>query len=263
MALLDVRFFSEVLQIQTAITVLLPQRPFLAPPLLPWPPDGKLACLWLLHGLSDDHTIWTRRTALERHVDGRNLAVVMPPAGRSYYADMAAGERWWTFVSEEVPHVARSMFPIAADRPRNFVAGLSMGGYGAFKHAFLHPGRYAAAASLSGALDAPSIARARIEGPDGPQRRREFENMFGDLARLQGGPHDLFHLAETALRSRETLPRLYQCCGTEDFLYEDNRRFRDFARRIGLAVDYDEGPGAHEWGYWDAQIRKVLDWIGV
>jgi S-formylglutathione hydrolase FrmB len=78
---------------------------------------------------------------------------------------------------------------------------------------------------------------------------------------LEGGPNDLFHLAKQVARRKRPRPALYQWCGTEDFLYEDNVRFREHAKSLKLAVAYEEGPGGHEWACWDRQIQKVLAWL--
>jgi putative tributyrin esterase len=63
-------------------------------------------------------------------------------------------------------------------------------------------------------------------------------------------------------KSKGPQPRLYQWCGTEDFLYQDNLVFRDHDARLGLGLTYEEGPGTHEWQYWDTQIQRVLEWLG-
>jgi S-formylglutathione hydrolase FrmB len=253
MPLLNVHFRSEVLQLSVAVNVILPP-----------PPPGtrgferKLPVLWLLHGLSDDHTAWLRRTSIERYVEGRELAVVMPAVDRSFYADMVRGNRYWTYISTELPILMRAWFPLSARREDNFAAGLSMGGYGAFKLALTHPSRFAAAASLSGALQ-------RYSGnfpPGTPvEWQRELENMFGDLTQFAGSPNDIYHLAAKVARSSGPRPRLYAACGTEDFLYADNLRFKAHAAQIGLPLTYEEAPGEHEWGFWDRYIQRVLDWL--
>ncbi len=219
------------------------------------PGDGH-PTLYLLHGLSDDHTAWQRWTSIERYVEGLDLAVVMPAAQRSFYTDMAAGGCYWTFISEEVPYVARSLFHLSARREDTFVTGLSMGGYGAFKLALSFPDRYSAVASLSGALNV-----ARMVFDPKTDWLDEAPAMFGDLASVKGGPNDLFYLAKKLAASRGPKPRLYQWCGTEDFLYKDNVRFHKLAQKLGLALDYSESPGTHEWKYWDQQIRVVLEWL--
>jgi S-formylglutathione hydrolase FrmB len=175
----------------------------------------------------------------------------MPAVHRSFYTDTTFGYRYWTFISEELPMLARYFFPLSDAREHNFVAGLSMGGYGAFKLALYYPDRFAAAASLSGAVNVANFIK---EGwPEG-------KLIFGNYRQTHGSPNDLFSLAEKVAKS-QVQPRLFQCCGTEDFLYQDNLRFRDHARKLGLDLTYEEGPAEHEWGYWDKMIQKVLDWL--
>ena len=149
-----------------------------------------------------------------------------------------------------------SFFPLSDARDDNFVAGLSMGGYGAMKLALSHPDRFAAAASLSGAMD----VEATRSGSLGSDRDRLFRQIWGDES-ISGTPNDLFWLLDQCARSGGPRPKLYQCCGTEDFLYEQNLRFRDVVRRTDYDYTYEEGPGAHDWAYWDAKIQDVLAWL--
>jgi S-formylglutathione hydrolase FrmB len=253
MALFHVNFFSNVLGLSVAMDVILPQ---------PAPGtrrgEQKLPVLWLLHGLSDDHTIWQRRTSIERYVEPLNLAVVMPAVDRSFYTDMAQGNRYWSYISEELPALARSFFPLSARREDNFVAGLSMGGYGAFKLALRHPERYAAAASLSGALR--HFDRDLVEDPD-PTWHAEIANVFGDLASFATSEENVYHLAQQLAASGAPSPMLYQCCGVDDFLYADNLAFKQHAVTLGLPLTYEEGPGEHNWAYWDQQVQRVLAWL--
>jgi S-formylglutathione hydrolase FrmB len=149
------------------------------------------------------------------------------------------------------------LFPISTKREETFIAGLSMGGYGAFRIAFNKPERFAAAASLSGALDMAYDTFS--DSP--PEWVAERRNIFGDLDKMAGSSHDLRFLAEQLVASGVPRPRLYQCCGTEDHLYEQNQRFLIFARSLKLDLTYEEGPGEHEWGYWDLMIQRVLAWL--
>jgi S-formylglutathione hydrolase FrmB len=254
MALIHCDFFSRILGLSTSMCVILPDPPPATDQ--PGAANEKLPALYLLHGLSDDHTMWQRRTSIERYAARMKLAIIMPAAHRSFYTDMVNGYRYWTFISEELPAAARSFFRLSEKREDTFAAGLSMGGYGAFKLALTHPERYAAAASLSGALD---VARAARDS-DG-ERRIEWENTFGNAESISGSGNDLFHLATQGAKPGIEKPMLYQCCGTEDFLYSDNLRFRDRALSLGLNLTWEEGPGAHEWGYWDKQIQRVLNWL--
>ncbi len=255
MALIQCTFFSEVLQLSTAMNVILPQscrgqigmggNDTKEPP----------AVLYLLHGLSDDHTAWLRRTSIERYVADLPLAVVMPAVNRSFYTDMAHGDNYWTFISEELPQIVQSFFRVSRDWKKTFVAGLSMGGYGAFKLALTHPDRYAASASLSGCLDINAVTS---EGK--AIEKSEYKDIFGPLDQLPGSENDLLALLSRFPRSGKT--EFYQCCGTEDFLYNENLTFRSHARNLDLTYEEHQGE-AHNWDYWDQQIQRVLNWLPI
>src|SRR3954470_13685669 len=166
MAHLRCDFFSEALSLSTSMTVLLPQRTTTQIGLAGRQVGGPPPVLYLLHGLSDDDTIWLRRTSIERYVAPLGLAVVMPAVQRSFYTDEAYGGRYWTFVSEELPELVGRFFRVSQRREDTFVAGLSMGGSGALKVPLRQPERFAAAPSLSGALDvARGSRRPREEDP--------------------------------------------------------------------------------------------------
>jgi S-formylglutathione hydrolase FrmB len=252
MALLRCDFFSEVLEVGTSMTVLLPQagdgQVGVTAPGSGGTDDG-FPVLYLLHGLSDDATGWTRYTSIERYAGEHGLAVVMPQVQRSFYADEAHGGSYWTFLSEELPSIVGSFFRVSGRREDTFVAGLSMGGYGAFKWALRQPGRFAAAASLSGALDLAVLE-------EDSWRRPLFDRVFDGRI---GPGDDLFALLAAADPS--TLPALYVGCGTEDHLYDASVRFVADATAAGVDLHVDFRPGEHEWGLWDAAIRDVLAWL--
>lgn len=253
MALMQCRFYSEALGLSTTMTVILPQNTTTQIGMDSRSGSHLHPTLYLLHGLSDDDSIWPRRTSIERYVASKGIAVVMPQVHRSFYTDMEYGGKYWTFVSEELPALARSFFPLSDKREDNFVAGLSMGGYGAFKLALRKPEMFAAAASLSGVMDVSARFKDDRFG-------REKKLIFGDTP-IQGTDHDLLSLLKKLDQSDRPKPKLYQCCGTEDFLYEDNQNFLKACRKTSLDLTYNEGPGGHEWKYWDDQIQEVLNWL--
>ncbi len=255
MAFLTCHFFAESLGMCTSMNVLLPE-----------PAGGQIGMggaktdrpppvLYLLHGLSDDHTIWMRRTSIERYCAELGLAVVMPNVHRSFYRDMAYGYPYWTFLHEELPRRVASFFCVSDRREDTFVAGLSMGGYGAFRWALNEPGRFAAAASLSGALD----IRTRLHESDSADDLESI-SWFGDPPALQDGD-DLFEQVEQRAAAGEALPALYVACGTEDFLYDENTRFKECLEAHDVPFVWDTGDGAHDWAYWDDAIQRVLKWL--
>ncbi|TDC69033.1 esterase family protein [Micromonospora sp. KC606] len=253
MALVRCDFFSEALGLNTSMQVILPAPATSQIGLASGPAGADPPVLYLLHGLTDDESIWLRRTSIERYVAPLGLAVVMPRAERSFYADEEHGNRFWTFLADELPDVCRSFFRLSDRREDTFVAGLSMGGYGAVKWALRRPDRFAAAASLSGSLN---VAHRR-DHPTRPLNPDVWHTVWGDRP-VAGRDDDTVALVRAA---GPDTPPLYVACGTEDFLHEDNLAFVDAARGQGVPVTVDFSPGDHDWAYWDAKIQDVLAWL--
>jgi putative tributyrin esterase len=253
MAWLHVHYHSEALRMPAPMEVLLPQHVGGGGRKVNDP--GPYPTLYLLHGMSDDHTAWMRRTSIERYVEGKPIAVVMPAAHLSWYTDMAFGREYFRFLTEELPAFCERMYPLSNAREDRYIAGLSMGGYGAMKAALNAPERYAAAASFSGAMDA---MKAFDRMPS-----RLSQDIFGSREQLEGGVNDLFAAAARLAASDRERPQLYMWCGTEDFLYEENVRFGAHAASLGLPLEYEEGPGDHRWQYWDECIERALSWLPV
>lgn len=259
MALLHVDFFSETLGMCMNMDVILPQRA-----------NGQIGMnssagdsfptLYLLHGMSDDHTIWQRRTSIERYVSDMNLAVVMPSTHLAWYTDMAHGHRYFTYITKELPAICRSFFRGMSERREDtFVAGLSMGGYGAFKCAIGASDTFCAGASLSGALDMASMASS----DECLANERYWSDIFGDLNKMKGSDNDILALAERLKDSGKPMPKLYMWCGTEDFLYWQNTNARKCLTELGYELTYEESPGDHQWKYWDEKIQTVLKWLPI
>lgn len=249
MALLTVNFHSDVLGQAMSMNVILPQK---AVTQIGMASSESDCCkvLYLLHGMSDDHTIWERRTSIERYVAGRNLAVIMPAVHLSWCTDMAFGGRYQTFVSEELPTICHSMFRQLSDRREDtFIAGLSMGGYGALKLALTHPERYGGCAGLSGAFDVYN--RAKDDSP-------YWHSIFGDPESIPGSANDVYHLISKAAQSGADLPKVYLWCGTEDSLFPESERARDLLIQNGYEVSWNQSSGDHSWFYWDREIQKVI-----
>jgi putative tributyrin esterase len=252
MALVTCDFFSDVLEVGCSMTVVLPQ-----------PTEEQIGVegdaiprtdfpvLYLLHGLSDNHTAWLRYTSVERYAAAAGLAVVMPAVNRSFYANEVSGGRYWDYVAEELPEIVGSFFRVSQDPANTYVAGLSMGGYGAMKLALTHPDRFAAAATLSGALDLVELS-SRAE------RVELFERIFGGAIPADA---DLFKLLDAA--DVDTLPRIHVSTGTEDHpgLVAGNRRFVTGLEAKGADVTSDFRPGEHVWQLWDDLLPEVIEWM--
>jgi putative tributyrin esterase len=255
MAHLRCDFFSDALGLSTSMTVILPQPTRGQIGLAGKASDEPPPVLYLLHGLSDDDTTWLRRTSIERYVAELGWAVIMPQVHRSFYADGVYGGRYWTFVSEELPGIVSRFFRVSTARADTFVAGLSMGGYGAMRLALRQPDRFAAAASLSGVLDLKALVAAGLENPIDPAM---FTRIFGPGTSVTQDD-DLLGLVRRA--DPKSLPALYVCCGTEDVLLPLNHSFVAACTEAGVPLTTSWTAGEHDWAYWDEEIVGVLDYF--
>ncbi len=235
MAFCQLQWFSKVLSKQTSTWVLLPDG--VSPPFQTY---------YLLHGLSDDHTIWLRRTRIEMYAAGKPLIVVMPDGGRGFYTNHDNGPKWADHIGLELPEMIEKTFPADPTRTARHIGGLSMGGYGALRIGLGFPDRFSSVNSHSGAL---------LHGTH-PQTEAERILIFGKTP--AGSSHDVLTLAKKAKR-KSALPRLRIDCGTDDFLLEDNRSTHAALTKLKIPHEYDEFPGNHNWDYWDLHVRQAID----
>ncbi len=235
MAFCTMQFFSPALQKACSMNVILPDRQAGA---------GPFPVFYLLHGLSDDHTIWARRTSIERYLEGLPLIVVMPDGGRSFYCDAVEGPAYETHIVQDVIGFVDRFLNAIPSREGRVIGGLSMGGYGAIKLALKFPNLFCSAASHSGAL-----AYTRR-----PELISEFRRVFGPSYR--DGKDCTFRLAETV--DRFLLPAIRIDCGVDDGLLGENRAFHEHLKALQIPHEYEEFPGAHTWAYWDLHVQDAI-----
>ncbi|MFA6730634.1 MAG: alpha/beta hydrolase family protein [Eubacteriales bacterium] len=249
MALMHVNFFSNVLGMCVNMDVIIPQSTT-GQIGLETTSSATYPTLYLLHGMSDDHTIWQRRTSIERYAAYKGIAVVMPATNLGWYTDMECGYlKYFTFVSKELPGICRDFFPkMSPKREDNWIAGLSMGGYGSVKAALWESDTFSKAVSLSGSFNVD-------KRPDTPY----WNSIFGPPRDREA--HTVEYAAEKLLSRGGKKPKFYLVCGTEDGLIDCNRNLKKFLTEKGFEVAYKESPGSHTWEYWDDEIQPALDWL--
>jgi len=258
MAFLRCDFHSLVLDQQTSMSVILPEA---------YKPDGSIPgnpirkdfpVLYLLHGYNGDETVWQRFTSLERYVTKYPLAVVMPRGNHGFYVNhLNGGYQYLEFITEELPEKVAHFFNVSSKPEDTFIAGLSMGGYGALRCVAEKPGQYAAAAAMSPAIDFKlfyEMGTMRVHGDHAVGGSYESALAKGDVL------YDRFtkHIA-----AGTKLPPLLLYCGGEDYIYEHSKRFKAFCEGLGVDLTYEEWPGIHDYVFWDKAIEKVLDWLPI
>ncbi len=264
MAFLNVSFFSSALKKNAELAVILPSvsaDDYLFNDNHPdyYAKGSKYQTLYLLHGSYGDNMDWTLLTGIYRYAQEHCVAVVMPSGENSSYINMAHGEDYLTYISEELPSLCPVLFPLSTKREDTFIAGLSMGGYGAFRAALEHPETYAAVASLSGNLGKSELKNLSAHASKMPLNYTRA--VMGEEMSLKGTDNDLRVLLQKRLAENAELPAMYHTIGDEDFLRESAEEYLAFAKEQGVEIEYHIHPGVHNWVFWDRYIQDVLDWL--
>ncbi|MBE6368285.1 MAG: esterase family protein [Lentisphaerae bacterium] len=249
MAMMHCFFTSATLMRRCCMNVFVPEKPH---------SDGQAGfpVVYLLHGRSDDENAYPAH-GIQFLCEKYEFIVVMPDGARSFYTDMVCGQKYWTFISEELPTLISTMFPARTDRKNTFAAGLSMGGYGALKLGLRHPERFAKVASMSAVADISWVGRK-----EGSMSDEEVASIFGSRTAMIGTDDDLFELLKKSAPASGR-PQLMVRCGDADILIEENREFVRRAAEAGnWQLDYAESPNdGHSWEYWMATLPEIFDFF--
>ena len=253
MALLQMEFRSETLKRTVPVNVILPIEKF----------RGPYPTLYLLHGLTDNCSSWLSYTRIRLWAEDSGLALVMPSGENSFYMDILVKDGclgdFGEYVGRELVEVTREMFPLSRRREDTFLAGLSMGGFGACRNALKYSETFGKAAILSGALHFYEYPVDWVETTG--NTIGEVRN-FGNLEETRNTDRNPRYLIrEIQNDPSRHFPAFYVACGLQDHLLEANRSIAKALSEAGADVTYEEGDGFHDWYFWDAYIQRVLKWL--
>lgn len=263
MAILTATYGSDVMKRQISFRVFLPVDNTI-PGSFSYanPPTQKYRTLYMLHGLTNDAAEWLLSSPLKRLAQERNLAVVMPSGENSFYVPgLAPNSDYGQLVGQEIVDMSRRMFPLSTRREDTFIGGVSMGGFGAVRNGLKYAETFSKVLSFSAA-----IHMFEFEPGDALRPMVCHEDMvMGDFntARLTDkNPAVCLTELEDRVRAGETaFPEIYMICGTEDGLIDANRSFKEKLERAGVPLCYEEGPGRHDFQFWNQYLPKMLDWM--
>ena len=244
MASITLSFHSEALERTVPLRALVP---------LEDAPHVPMPALYLLHGLYGSEQDWFQYTRVMLWARAKGLAVFCPAGENGFYVNQAdTGEAYMRYVGEELPAFTRRLFPLSSQREDTFIAGLSMGGYGALNAGLTYPETFGKVAALSAALR----PWKRMDKPQGGcvQRPAYARALFGQATE----PWDTLTLAR---QCGARAPELWLSCGAQDDLLEENIALVDGLRQAGIPAHFDQPPGAHNWDFWDREIQRVIDWL--
>ncbi len=244
MASITLSFHSEALERTVPLRALVP---------LEDAPRVPMPAMYLLHGLYGSEQDWFQYTRVMLWARAKGLAVFCPAGENGFYVNQAdTGEAYMRYVGEELPAFTRRLFPLSSRREDTFIAGLSMGGYGALNAGLTYPETFGKVAALSAALR----PWKRMDKPQGGcvQRPAYARALFGQDTE----PWDTLTLAR---QCGARAPELWLSCGAQDDLLEENIALVDGLRQAGIPAYFDQPPGAHNWDFWDREIQRVIDWL--
>lgn len=260
MAIIEVNFISKCLMRTVTFNAIIPVDKF--GPQAENAEQKPLKTLYLLHGIFGNYTDWVNGTRIQALAEANDLAVIMPSGeNRFYLDDEKSGELYGEFIGKELVEFTRKLFPLSDKREDTFIAGLSMGGYGAIRNGLKYAENFGCVIGLSAALVHDTWKDADNSAPIFTFRRNYYEAIFGEYDKVKGSDKDPKALLLKLKEEGRPVPKMYLCCGTEDDLVTVNRDFRDFLNENGVDLTYVEGPGKHDWVFWDTYIKKVLDWL--
>lgn len=274
--------FSKVLEMDTGITIVTPND---------LKKDGEYKVAYLLHGVCGNNRTWLDYSMLPSYAAAGSTIYVMPEVGRSFYADMKYGFRYFTYITEELPEICRNQFHISAARENTVVMGGSMGGYGALKCALSKPEQYGACGAFSSCclflkdgLEELRASGMRREYTDnfGVQLTADFLSIFGDS--MEWRPEcDILELTRRAIGksgygkeegrkvqsgeirpngqavpSPDGMPKIYLTCGTQDNFYQDHLKFSGELRKLGVRFEFEKWDAAHDFEYFNEALKKTV-----
>ncbi|MBC7899255.1 MAG: esterase family protein [Saprospiraceae bacterium] len=221
--------------------------------------DGpRYSVIYLLHGLTGHFDNWTDRTALAEYASKHNFIIVTPEGDNGWYTDSVSvpNDKYESYIVKElIPEIDKT-FRTVADRDHRAIAGLSMGGYGAIKFGMKYPEMFSLAGSFSGALGVATFG----EGIRDAAFMKTITTIYGPAESETRKANDLFGIVRTSTSEKiKSMPFFYIDCGSEDFLFQNNRDFVTLLLEKKVPHEFRQLPGSHNWAFWNSQVKEFLE----
>jgi putative tributyrin esterase len=205
----------------------------------------------LLHGVYGSHWAWffkggAHRTAQNLAAAGRIRPVLLVAPSDGLYRDGSGylrhpGADYEAWIVRDVPDVVFRTFPYVNRNSPVFIAGLSMGGFGALRLGAKHAGVFRGISAHSAITSVEEMSSFLFE-----------PFPVGEIGA------DEANILCWYEKNRDTLPPLRLDCGLDDALIEGNRRLHDKLKQSGIAHQYFEREGYHSWTYWRTAFASTL-----
>ena len=262
MALFTIQFRSTSLARSTQALLLLPNDMTPEETAVNENYQREMKTLVLLHGYTGSCHDWLTGSRIQEFSNRYNLAVAMPTGENSFYLNQrGTGRAYGTFVGEELIAYLQKTFHIAMRKEDTFIGGLSMGGFGALHTGLLYPEHYSKIFALSSALIVHEVMEMKEGVGNGVADYDYYRSVFGEPASLENSENNPEFLVKQRKERGEQIQPIFMACGTEDFLLENNRQFRDFLEKEGVDLFYQESEGIHDWQFWNQYLEPAIRWL--
>ena len=211
--------------------------------------------LYLLHGLYGSDDIFLANTSIQKFAEDNGIAIVIPCGENSFYLDDVASHRLFgEYVGQELLDITRNIFPLSDKREDTFIAGFSMGGYGAIRNGLKYSQNFSKIGMISAALITDDIVD--YVSDDNVLRSRDFyeSTIFGNLDEVAGSDKDPKYLIDNC----DNVPEIYMACGLNDFLFEKNADFYRFLKSKDIDATFVGADGEHTWEFCDEFIKEFI-----
>lgn len=210
--------------------------------------------LYLLHGLYGSDDIFLANTSIQKFAEDNGIAIVIPCGENSFYVDNEKSHAYYgEYVGQELLDITRNIFPLSHKREDTYIAGFSMGGYGAIRNGLKYSHNFSKIGMISPALITDDIINYTSDS--NVLRSRDFyESVFGDLNKLKGSDKDPKYLIDKC----DDLPDIYMACGIDDFLFEKSADFYRFLNSRNIDATFVGDEGEHTWEFCDKYIKEFI-----
>ncbi|MCI9337322.1 MAG: esterase [Lachnospiraceae bacterium] len=261
MAKLTVKYFSECLVRPVTFEMYLPND---VRTNVPWAqgddPYRKrpIKTLFLLHGYTGSADNYVPEYLSEQY----NFAVIAPNGENGFWLDgISTGHKFCTLLGEEIPGYVRKTFGLAKSAEDTYILGLSMGGFGALHTGLAYPGQFGKIGAMSSALIVHEVAGMKDGQGNAVANYEYYRECFGQPDQVLKSDNNPETLVDRLLSEKKKIPEIYMCCGTEDFLLENNREFHRFLVSRGVSHEYFESKGTHDMQFWSEYTEKIVKWM--
>ena len=259
MAVIETEFDSVTLKRTVSFKAIIPFERFQPP----------YPTLYLLHGLMGNSGRWLYNTNIKELAENMGIAVIMPSGENSFYLDIPVKNGclgdFGAYIGQELVEATRALFPLSAKREDTFIAGMSMGGYGALRNGLKYHETFGRIAVFAGAVHFYEYTREWVYRDGNVAGELENFEPLDETEKTDRNPRVLIREIQ-ALNQKDGqnhFPALYMTCGEQDALLGANRQLAMALKEAGADVIFAPAEGRHDAAFCARKLPDVLHWLGT